>query len=124
MKALIIMNPKAGKARGGASADFIRSAFGTRGYSCDAMTTGAPRDAERIVRERAEEYQLIVCCGGDGTLNETVNGLGGLPYRPAVAYLPAGTVNDFASSLGLSKDIRQAVHDVIGGRRKKSTSDR
>ena len=117
MKALIVMNPKAGKARQGASAEYIRDAFGFRGYTCDALTTKAPRDAERIVRERAENYELIICCGGDGTLNETVNGLSGLRRAPALAYLPAGTTNDFASTLGLSKDIRQAAFDVLCGRR-------
>ena len=117
MKALIVMNPKAGMARGEDAAAIIRSAFGTRGYTCDIMTTRAPRDAERIVRERASDYQLIICCGGDGTLNETVNGLSGLHHTPALAYLPAGTTNDFARTLGLPRDIRQAACDVLRGGR-------
>ncbi len=120
MNALIIMNPRAGRARHRVLAEYIRNAFRRHGYTCDSMTTAAPRDAERIVHERAKDYELIVCCGGDGTLNETVNGLGGLlGENPPLAYLPAGTTNDFAASLGLSKNIRQAVRDVLSGRRER-----
>ena len=119
MNALIVMNPTAGRGRHKAFTEYICSAFKKHGYTCDAATTAAPLDAERIVHERAKDYQLIVCCGGDGTLNETVNGLGGLREHPPVAYLPAGTTNDFAASLGLSRNIRQAIRDVLSGRRKR-----
>ena len=60
-------------------------------------------------------YDLIVCCGGDGTLNETIDGLMRCAQRPPLGYIPAGTVNDFASSLGISKNILQAAHTILQG---------
>ena len=57
--------------------------------------------------------------GGDGTLNETINGLNGLKSCPPVAYLPAGTTNDFAKSLGLSTDVSRALNDIFNGKKQK-----
>ena len=119
MKVLIIVNPTAGRAKGKSSAELIRRAFRFRGCYCDSVITKTPLDAERIVKDRAKEYDLIACSGGDGTLNETVNGLSGMKSCPPIAYLPSGTTNDFASSLGLSTDIRQALRDTFGGTKRK-----
>ena len=81
------------------------------------MTTG-PRDITRQIAERGTQYDLIVCTGGDGTLNEAVSGLMALPYekRPPLGYIPGGTVNDVASTLGLSKDPIRAAQEIVGGR--------
>ena len=68
-----------------------------------------------IIQRRANGVDLIVCCGGDGTLNETVTGLMQLDPRPPLGYLPAGTVNDFASSLGIPKDLEAAAQAVLSG---------
>ena len=115
MKALIIINPKAGKQKRTNTAEFLQRAFRLRGYDCDIIETKEPREAERIACETAGNYQLVVCSGGDGTLNETVNGLINVPERPPIAYLPTGTTNDFAKSLGLSTNLSQAVRDALDG---------
>lgn len=119
MKVLIIVNPMAGRAKGVSLAELIRRAFRFRGCEVSSVFTKTSLDAERIVKDRAEAYDLIVCSGGDGTLNETVNGLSSLQSCPPIAYLPSGTTNDFASSLGLSTDIRQALRDTFGGTKRK-----
>lgn len=119
MKALMIINPKAGKKSRRNSAEYLRRVFRLHGYDCDVITTKKPLEAESIARSMAENYQLVVCSGGDGTLSETVNGLNCLKNRPPIAYLPTGTTNDFAGSLGLSTDIKQAVRDTFGGTREK-----
>ena len=119
MKALMIINPKAGKAKRGRSADYLRREFLLHDYDCDVIVTKKPREAESIAREMAGAYQLIICLGGDGTLNETVNGLSSLKNRPPIAYLPTGTTNDFADSLGLSTDISKAMRDTFHGTKKK-----
>ena len=119
MKALMIINPKAGKAKRRRSADYLRREFLLHGYDCDVIVTKKPREAESIARDMAGAYQLIICLGGDGTLNETVNGLNFLKDRPPIAYLPTGTTNDFAGSLGLSTDISKALRDTFHGTRKK-----
>lgn len=115
MKALVIINPKAGKSNHRNTAEFLRRAFRLHGYDCDIMMTKEPREAESIARSMAENYRIVVCSGGDGTLNETVNGLSCVQNRPPIAYLPAGTTNDFAGSLGLSTNPSQAVHDIFNG---------
>ena len=119
MKALMIINPKAGKKSRRNLAEYLRRVFRLHGYDCDVITTKKPLEAESIARSMAENYQLVVCSGGDGTLSETVNGLNCLKNRPPIAYLPTGTTNDFAGSLGLSTDIKQAVRDTLGGTREK-----
>lgn len=119
MKALMIINPKAGKENRRHSAEYLRRKFLLHGYDCDVMTTKKPREAENIARCMAGEYPLVICSGGDGTLNETVNGMAKLKNRPPLAYLPTGTTNDFAGSLGLSTDISQAIRDTLDGAKKK-----
>ena len=68
-----------------------------------ALTTHRGHAAELAAASRGEGFDLVICCGGDGTLNETVRGLLTLPpeERPELGYIPAGSTNDFASSLGL-----------------------
>ena len=62
------------------------------------------------------DYDLIVCTGGDGTLNEAVNGMMALEKRPPLGYIPSGTVNDVASTLGLSRDPVTAAQDIMHGK--------
>lgn len=63
-----------------------------------------------------EEYDTVICCGGDGTLNETVSGLLTIPAdkRPYLGYIPAGSTNDFAASVGLSGSLRGAARTAVG----------
>ena len=119
MKALLIVNPAAGKTKKKSTVDVIRRALRLHGYECDAAYTHGADDAENIAHSRAVSYDLVVCLGGDGTLNETVNGLNGLESCPPVAYLPAGTTNDFAKSLGLSTDVGRTLNDIFRGKRQK-----
>ena len=67
----------------------------------------------------AEGYDTVVCCGGDGTFNETVAGLMTVErkMRPALGYIPAGSTNDFASSMGLTGVIREAARVTVGSSR-------
>ncbi|TMU83751.1 diacylglycerol kinase family lipid kinase [Bacillus sp. BHET2] len=66
-------------------------------------------DAERTCRETGNRYELVVILGGDGTIHEAINGLSSLENRPLVGILPGGTCNDFARSLQIPMNIRQAV---------------
>ena len=119
MNALVIANPAAGKANNKSAVEVIRRALRLRGYGCDTAYTHCANDAENIARRRAGGYALVICLGGDGTLNETINGLNGLKSCPPVAYLPAGTTNDFAKSLGLSTDVSRALNDIFNGKKQK-----
>ncbi len=72
-------------------------------------------DAKRFAKECPKEFKTVVCAGGDGTLNEVVCGLMENPHHHVLGYLPTGTTNDLATSLGLSKDIYTACEDIITG---------
>lgn len=117
MKALIIINPNSGRGRMQDALKRIGRVLRLNGYRYDAEVTRSAADAQRIARSRAAGYDLLVCLGGDGTLSEVVNGLYGLEQVPPIAYIPSGTRNDFAKSLGLSADIDCLKSCLAGGRR-------
>ena len=79
------------------------------GYDVTIYITQGAQDATRVARERAGEFDRIVCAGGDGTLNEVITGLMQAETRPVLGYVPAGTTNDFAFSLGISKVPAEAA---------------
>ena len=119
MKALIILNPNSGRKQRQDRLKRICRVLRLNGYNCDAAVTGSSEEAETIARTRAEGCDLLVCSGGDGTLSSVVNGLYGLKNLPPIAYIPAGTRNDFAQSLGLSPDIDCFSKNIAGGRKLK-----
>lgn len=79
--------------------------------------TRGPGDATQVARDRAEEFDRIVCSGGDGTLHEVVSGLMELPpeARPTVGYIPAGTTNDFAKNLELPRTLEELAAVAAAG---------
>lgn len=113
-KLLLIINPHAG--RGAMSGKIIPcvSTMQQAGYDVTIYITQGAQDATRVVRERAAEFDRIVCAGGDGTLNETVTGMMQSPVRPPLGYLPAGTTNDFALSLGIPRTPVDAAGVSVG----------
>jgi YegS/Rv2252/BmrU family lipid kinase len=119
--ALLIHNPNAG--HGGAkrrrSLDEARRIFATVGIEVELAETTGPGDATEIAqRATIERRDLVVACGGDGTLNEVVNGLAGSlnGHRVSLALLPAGTANIFAKELRLPWDIPHAARRLVGGK--------
>ena len=112
---LFILNPNAGKGEIRSKAVRILQLFSSAGYDVLVSPTSRAGEIPEIIQRRANGVDLVVCCGGDGTLNETVTGLMKLDPRPPLGYLPAGTVNDFASSLGISKDLEGAAQAVLSG---------
>lgn len=114
-KLLIIMNPCSGKKKANPKLTDIISVFNGGGFEVTVQMTAARGDATVIARERATEFDVIVCIGGDGTFNEVISGLYGLENAPCVGYIPAGSTNDFANSLKLSKSILGAAEDIVNG---------
>lgn len=78
----------------------------------------APRHAVQLVAAAAERHDRILVAGGDGTVNEAVNGVMRSHRRPALGIIPVGTGNDFAKMLGLDHDWRAAVTSIASGRRR------
>lgn len=114
-KLLFVMNPFAGQRKANKFLPEIISLFNRAGYETNVYMTGGPGDAARMVQLRASEADLVVCCGGDGTFNETVTGLIRAGADVPVGYIPAGSTNDFASSLKLPGNPMQAVQHILEG---------
>lgn len=85
------------------------------GWEVSVHTSQHPRDLPSYIAENAGRFDLLVSSGGDGTLNETLNGLMGCENPPLLCYIPAGTVNDFASSLKIPKNFEEAARLLENG---------
>lgn len=114
-KALLIVNPCAGKTKSRAGTFEIVDKFSKNDYEFSVHTTTCQGDATNIVKRELDGKDMVVCCGGDGTLNETINGVMDMPKRVPIGYIPTGTTNDLATSLGLPSDIKKATDIIIDG---------
>ncbi|MET3576048.1 YegS/Rv2252/BmrU family lipid kinase [Bhargavaea ullalensis] len=104
------MNPSSGKEKAEEIRKSAEAAIAGAGYSVTTRLTEKAGDAERFAREGTRDgADLVIAAGGDGTVNEAVNGIAGLPERPLFALLPLGTVNDFARALGIPLDVGEAI---------------
>ena len=110
-KLLFIVNPRAGKRKSHAPLFDAVSIYSEAGYLVSVRVTSHPGEATELAEDLGAEFDLVVCHGGDGTLNETVNGVMRIPKdkRPAVSYLPGGSTNDFAASLNISSNPAEAA---------------
>lgn len=114
-KILFIYNPRAGKGLIQQKLSDIFAVFAEQ--NCDILVhpTLAAGDAQEFAESHAAQADMIVCSGGDGTMDEVVTGvMHGCPACP-IGYIPAGSTNDFANSLGISKDMVQAARDIMEG---------
>ena len=114
-KLLFIMNPFAGQKKANKVLPEILMLFTEAGYEINISMTTGPGAATQLAAERGGMADLVVCCGGDGTLNETIAGLLDAGLDVPVGYIPSGTTNDFASSLNLSHNPIQAAKDILEG---------
>ncbi len=114
-KLLFVYNPKAGKAQIRLKLADILDIFAAADYEITAAPTRRRGDARNIVRERSEEYELVVCSGGDGTLDEVVTGMMQSGFRTPIGYIPAGSTNDFGGSLALPKNMVRAAETAVHG---------
>ena len=114
-KLLFLVNPNAGQRRVNKSLTEIIGIFNEGGYEVTVFLTNGPGSGTKIVQERAGDYDLVVCAGGDGTLNETITGVLRAGASCPVGYIPCGSTNDFASTLKLSMDVVQAAKDIMEG---------
>lgn len=112
---LFIYNPHAGKGKVRSKLADILDGLTQEGWLVTARPTAGPGDATAIAAELGGHYERVVCCGGDGTLNETVTGLLALPNPPVLGYIPAGTTNDFSRNLNLPRGMEQAAVTAASG---------
>ncbi len=114
-KLLFVFNPRSGRGQIRGKLLDILDIFVKHDYEVIAHPTQSPGDACRVAEEYADRMDLIVCSGGDGTLDEVVTGLMRSKAQVPVGYIPSGSTNDFANSLGISRNMIQAAKDIVEG---------
>lgn len=112
---LFLVNPKAGKAEIKNNILDIIDTFVKKDWKVSVRTTQYSGEIIDIIQAEADNYDMMVCSGGDGTLNEAVGGLLQADCRPILGYIPAGTTNDFAVSLGIPRNAQQAADVIVNG---------
>ena len=115
-KLLFVFNPKSGK---GLIKNYLVDIVDTMvkaDYEVTVYTTQAQGDAIQKVEKEAAKYDLVVCSGGDGTLDEVVTGMNRSEAERPIGYIPAGSTNDFANSLGIPKDMVKAAYTAVHGK--------
>lgn len=107
---MFILNPSSGKELAGNYKDQTIETLSSMGYEVEVKETQGEGDATNFARQAClEQYDLVTAMGGDGTINEAVNGLAEQEHRPLFSFIPLGTVNDFARALGIPLDPQKAI---------------
>ncbi|MCF0130268.1 MAG: YegS/Rv2252/BmrU family lipid kinase [Pseudobutyrivibrio sp.] len=115
-KLLFIVNPRSGKGLIKSHLADIIDIMIKAGFSVTVHLTQSQKDAMNITIKEAANYERIVCSGGDGTLDEVVSGMMLTDKKCPIGYIPAGSTNDFGSSLGIDKDMIRAAQTSVSDR--------
>lgn len=113
-KLLFVFNPKSGMGLIKNQLLDIIDIMVKAGYEPTVYPTQARGDATRKVREDGANFERIVCSGGDGTLDEVVTGMREANLHMPLGYIPAGSTNDFARTLGIPSDMLKAAEIAVG----------
>lgn len=114
-KLLLIYNPNSGTKRSARHLSEVTEIFTKSGYLVTALPTTKRGDATEYVKSFSPSHDITVVMGGDGTYNEAVSGYIEAGLDSPIGYIPAGSTNDFAQGLGLSRDISEAASDIVNG---------
>lgn len=118
MKCIFIYNPNSGRGKIEKKLSYIVKRLQTKYDKVDVYITKAKGDLTKKIREVADKYDCVVFSGGDGSFNEVLRGIGDMEKLPLLGYIPGGTANDIAHSLGIArKSVRRAVKVVLKGRK-------
>lgn len=115
-KLLLIVNPVAGTMKAKNALFTITDIFCKADYLVTTLITKYRGHACDIVSGHSHEYDLVVCCGGDGTLNEVISGILASGKRTPIGYIPTGSTNDFASTMGLVSSPHKAAEIIAEGK--------
>lgn len=118
-KMLFIYNPHSGRGEIGQALSEVLLRFTQAGYDVTVHPTLSPRDGQNFIEKHASSFDVVVSCGGDGMLHELFAGMMACRADVPCGYIPSGTVNDFASSLKISKSPIDAAETIINGKFKK-----
>ena len=118
-KARIIYIPTAGRELFKKEMAMVLERLEIIGYEASAHATTSEGDATKAAHLAVKNrFDLVIAVGGDGTINEVINGIAGEEDRPKLGIIPAGTTNDFAKALNIPRDIKKAVDIIIAGHTK------
>lgn len=111
MKVSFIFNPESGNGKINRNYRMIEKSFTEKGHEITVMMTKKSGDA--ITFAKIPGFDMILVAGGDGTLNEVVNGIMTLNTKPRIGYIPTGTVNDVAHLLGIPRNVKKAIKLIL-----------
>lgn len=115
---LLIVNPCSGRAKMRTELLRVVETLSSGGYTVTVYPTKTRGDATDYVLNLSEnEYERIVVCGGDGTLNEVITGLMKSELHITLGYIPSGTLNEWSSGLGIARSIPKAAEDINTGKK-------
>ena len=117
-KCAIVYNPESGRDVDKKGINDLPIILEKNGYKCEMCPTKCAKDAIRIVRELNDDIDLVICAGGDGTLNEGITGNLQRKKKLLIAQIPVGTVNDVGSMYGYTKNMSVNVQMLLSGIRK------
>jgi len=112
---LLIFNPVSGRQKARTMIYRIVNFLSENNCKTTIFATTKQGDATKLVKEHGLECDRIICCGGDGTLNEVFSGLAAMDIKIPVGYIPTGTTNDLANALGLASNEKRAMHLALNG---------
>ncbi len=111
MTTTLFVNPSAGRGRCRKIYPMVLEKLGDAGVKCDVVVSQYPGHITRVSSDLAARGQdTVIACGGDGTVNEVLNGVGGT--KTALGVVPVGTTNFFAANVGIGKDIDAACKSI------------
>ena len=111
MRTLLLYNPKAGRSRAGQKISKVAEVFLEAGYTVDQR----PIDFSQNPFDGYECVDMVVVAGGDGTINYVINCMVNKSLDITIAVVPAGTANDFAGAIGMSRTASKAARQILGG---------
>ena len=114
-KLLLILNPIAGTKKAAKNLTEIISLFNRADFDVRVYVTSCQTDVTKAIKLFGKKADLIVCCGGDGTMNETITAMTAAKLTTPLGYIPAGSTNDFANSLHLPTDVIKAATKIVDG---------
>jgi diacylglycerol kinase (ATP) len=109
MKYLLLYNPVSGRSKFKSHLAYIEQEFKNAHHELMVYESKAPKDLLKVAEEEAANYDVFLVAGGDGTINEVVNGMMHAEKQPALAILPSGTANDIAAIIGINKNIKKSL---------------
>lgn len=119
MKCVFIYNPVSGKGKITKKLPYITQKLKQKYDEVEVLATQTAGDMSRLARQSLDAADAIIFSGGDGSFNELLQGVGDCENMPVLGYIPSGTVNDIARTLGISRNIKKALKIILNGRSEK-----